>query len=81
MSSGSNVGDYRILDFNHALLNRPVSLRLGAIGGYYRSKATDALLEHTVVLTNAGAVPVKETPQDITAAIKRVVEGEKKDGI
>lgn len=84
MLEGSKVvaNDYTILNLNHAVLLRPVAIRLGAIGCFYRATASTAVLtDHTVIVTNAGAVPVKETPQDITAAIKRVVEGVKEDGI
>ncbi len=67
--------DYESLRFWHSVLNREVRILLGRIGLYHKSGD----MKSTIIYTNAGAVPVRETPDEVEAIINAAKEPIKKE--
>ena len=70
-----------IAKFTHAVLNRPVTARAQGIGWWYQSQHEG--ITCTMVLTIAGIMPVKESPEQVEAQL-RALEAQKenvRDGV
>ena len=70
--------EFKSLTLTHANLKRPVKVRLGSIGPYHDAHNELNTRIHTNLYTNAGIVPVVETPDEIERLIDELTKGDNK---